>query len=123
MANSGNIIAATLADSGGAVYIAPLGTTVPTDLTADLPAPWTDLGWVGEDGFTYSAQRSVTKHKSFGGETVKTTQDSFESTFRFALLETSADVLGVVYGTDNVTEADGVITVNHTSQMLPRHMF
>lgn len=123
MADSGNIIAATLAESGGAVYVAPLGTTVPTDATTALPAAWKDLGWVSEDGFTNSAKRNTTKHKSFGGETVKVTQDDFEETFTFALLETSAQVLKVVYGEDNVEESDGTITVKHSSLMLPRQMF
>lgn len=42
----------------GAVYVAPDGTPLPTDLAAP-PAAWTDVGYVSEDGvqFTFSREQ------------------------------------------------------------------
>lgn len=40
----------------GAVYVAPEGTPLPTDLAA-LAAPWLELGYVGEDGVTFTLSR------------------------------------------------------------------
>jgi len=40
----------------GAVYVAPVGTAVPADL-ATPPAAWVDVGYVGEDGVTFTFSR------------------------------------------------------------------
>ena len=40
----------------GAVYVAPVGTAVPVDLAAPA-APWSDIGYVGEDGVTFTFSR------------------------------------------------------------------
>lgn len=125
MANSGNIIAATLAESGGAFYLLPLGTPLPTSATEELDAAAIDMGWCGPEGFKNSAKRSTTKHYAFGGENVKTTQDRYEETFSLELLETSAKVARLIYGEDAVTEgaSDGEFSVEHSPLMLERASF
>lgn len=52
--NAQNVVVA----GTGAVYVAPDGTAIPTDL-ADPPTPWADIGYVGEDGvqFTFSREQ------------------------------------------------------------------
>lgn len=123
MADSGNILAATIPADGAAVFAAPLGTPLPTSATASLNAAFVDLGWVSEDGVTNTISREVTRHKSWGGETVKTTQDNYTETIKFALLESSANVLEVVYGADNVTAVGDVISAEHSSLQLTRQSF
>jgi hypothetical protein len=123
MADSGNIWAATIPADGAAVYAAPLGTTLPTSATASLDGAFVDLGWVSEDGVTNSISREVTKHRAWGGEVVKVTQDTYTETVVLTLLESSAEVLGVVYGHDNVTENGDTITVEHSRLMLERQSF
>lgn len=123
MADSGNIWAATIPADGAAVFAAPLGTPLPTSATASLNAAFVDLGWVSEDGVTNTITRDVTRHKAWGGETVKTTQDNYTETVKFALLESSADVLKVVYGADNVVESNGAVAVQHSSLQLERQSF
>jgi hypothetical protein len=123
MADSGNIWAATIPADGAAVYAAPLGTTLPTTATAALNNAFVDLGWVSEDGVTNTISRETTKHKAWGGETVKVTQDNYTETVKLTLLESSAEVLGVVYGSDNVTESGDTITVEHSRLMLEHQSF
>ena len=124
MANSGAIIAATVAETGASIYSAPLGTTLPTDATSVLANTWVDLGWVGESGVTNSMKRNTTKHRSWGGTVVKVTQDSYEETLKFSLLESSSDALKVTFGADNVTEnGDGSFSVEHSHLQLERQSF
>ena len=123
MADSGNIWAATIPADGAAVYAAPLGTTLPTSATAVLDNAFVDLGWVSEDGVANAISRETTKHRAWGGEVVKVTQDNYTETVRFTLLESSADVLAVVYGADNVTESGDTITVEHSRLQLERQSF
>lgn len=123
MADSGNIWAATIPADGAAVFAAPLGTPLPTSASASLNAAFKDLGWVSEDGITNAIQRDVTRHKAWGGDTVKTTQDNYTESVQFALLESSADVLKTVYGADNVTVSGDTIAVDHSSLQLERQSF
>lgn len=123
MADSGAIWAATIPADGAAVFAAPLGTTLPTTATASLNNAFVDLGWVSEDGVTNTIQRDVTRHKAWGGDTVKTTQDNYTETVKFALLESSAEVLKVAYGANSVTESGDTIAVEHTALQLSRQSF
>jgi len=123
MADSGNIWAATIPADGAAVYAAPLGTTLPTSATDSLDNAFVDLGWVSEDGVTNSISRETTKHRAWGGEVVKVPQDNSPETLTLTLLESSAEVLGVVYGHDNVTENGDTITVEHSRLMMERQSF
>lgn len=125
MADSGNIWAATIPADGAAVYVAPLGTALPTSATAALNVAFVDLGWVGEDGVTNSISRDITKHRAWGGEVVKVTQDNYTETIKLTLLETSSNVLKVVYGDANVTPGGDYqsLKVEHSRLPLGRKSF
>jgi hypothetical protein len=123
MADVQNIIAATISSDGASIYSAPMGTALPAGV-ADAPgAGWIELGWVGEDGVTNGIQRDTTKHYAWGGSVVKTTQDKYTETFKFTLLETSREVLALVFGINNISGTGDNITVAHSEQMLDRQMF
>jgi len=128
MANSQNVIAATVPAGSAAVFAAPLGTTLPTDAEAALDAAFVDLGYISEDGVTNVTNKETTKHYAWGGDVVKTTLDRYTETVRFALLESSAAALKMAFGEDNVTETPaaagtpGKITVKHSSLMLSRQV-
>jgi hypothetical protein len=123
MADSGNIWAATIPADGAAVYRLPLGTDLPTSATAELDEDAEDQGWVSEDGVTNSISRETTKHRAWGGEVVKVTQDNYTETIKLTLLESSATVFKTVYGEENVTEDGDAITVEHSRLMLERCSF
>lgn len=101
----------------GAIYAAPVGTTLPTDTTTALNEAFKPLGYCSEDGLVNSTDLQSENIKAWGGDTVLSVQTSRDDTFKFTLLEIlNLDVCKFVYGNDNVTGAldTGVtITVNN----------
>lgn len=90
--------------TGGAVFMAPLGTTVPTDAKTALDNAFIDLGFVSEDGVTENVTISTTNIKEWGGGIVLVTQDEKTATLKFKLIEyLNANVQKFVNGDDNVT--------------------
>lgn len=89
---------------GGAVYRAPLGTTLPTDATTALAVAFVDLGYVSEDGVTNSNTIESDDIKAWGGDTVLALQTDKTDTFSMTLIESmNENVLKAVFGTANVT--------------------
>lgn len=105
---------------GGAVYYAPLGTSLPTSASASLDASFVDLGYVSEDGVTNNNSPETDTVKAWGGDTVLNLQTDRPDTFSMTLIEAmNADVLKTIYGSANVTETAGAITVKATSEDMP----
>lgn len=105
----------------GAVFNAPLGTTLPTATGAALDAAFKAMGYVSEDGVTNSNGLSTEQIRAWGGDVVAVPQTEFSDTFQLKLIETTnVDVLAVVHGADNVTGtlAAGV-AINVNSGELP----
>ena len=104
MAQTATNVTAAKPASGGAVYRAPLGTTLPTNSTAALASAFVALGYCSQDGLTNNNNGTSDSLKSWGGDTVLTFQSEKEDTFGFTLLEAlNADVLKTIYGEANVS--------------------
>ena len=89
---------------GGAVFVAPIGTTLPTDATTDLASAFANLGYVSEDGLKNAREFDVEKIKAWGGDEVLIVDNGKSDSFTYTLIEVlNVDVLKHVYGSENVS--------------------
>ena len=107
----------------GAVYYAPVGTTLPAKVTDDLDAAFKCVGYISEDGIKNSDKISSDHVSAWGGDAVLYTQGEHEDTFELTMIEaTNADTLKSVYGRENVSvDTDGTITVRSNSADRPEY--
>lgn len=89
---------------GGAIFRAPLGTTLPTDAVTALDNAFVEMGYVSEDGVTNSNSPESDTVRAWGGDVVLTLMEGREDTFQFTLIEAkNVEVLKAVFGEDNVS--------------------
>lgn len=121
MANTQANVSVGKPQISGAIYMAPKGTTLPTDASGSLNSAFKCLGYVSDDGLTNTNTASTEEIKAWGGDVVLRPQtekpDTFTATFIEALNE---DVLKAAYGSDNISGslASG-LTVKANSKELP----
>ena len=108
----------------GAVYRAPKGTALPTDASSALAQAYVDMGYISEDGVTNSLSKETTDIKEWGGDVVDTVLNSQTDTFSFKFIESlNVDTLKCIYGTNNVTESSGAITVTVNATDAPTGVY
>lgn len=90
----------------GTMYRAPKGTQLPTDATTPLPDAWKSVGYIGEDGLTFSEDTDTTSITEMSGNAVKTMVSSYSETVQFVMIETNEHSLKERYGDKNVTWDD-----------------
>lgn len=103
----------------GAVFVAPAGTTVPTNATTTLDVAFKGLGYVSEDGLVNSVETNTEQVNAWGGDLVLVGQSTFMETFMVNLIETNPEALKVYYGEDNVVVTGDNITITQNSAQLP----
>lgn len=111
---------------GGAISIAPLGTTLPTAADGTLNEAFKNFGYVSENGVTRSFDLSTETVKAWGGDVVMVLDNGRTETFQFSLLEaTSVDAMKLVNGDGNVTGGDlaSGISVTSNNAELVGHAF
>lgn len=120
MNNKGNITIG-LPKEGGAIYVAPAGTALPTDGSTSLSSAYVNLGYISEDGVTMTTSEETDTIKAWGKDTVMVSQTDYTETVTYNLLETiRAAALQTVRGTDNVALGeDGSVKAVTTGEPLP----
>lgn len=114
----------------GYIWVAPAGTTAPTDATSDLVSAFMGLGYISEDGLTEPASLEAGDDIiAAGGDTVATGDPTFSKTWTGTCIEAlNENLLKVAYGSDNVTvkaastTAAGSITINEKSRELTHYV-
>lgn len=104
----------------GAIQSAPLGTTLPTATDDTLDPAFTGSGYVGEDGLTLAQDRSTADVRDWSGSLVRRLLESFDGTLAWPHLEVNENSLKNAFGDDNVSVANGQITVAIGGNELPR---
>ena len=102
--------------TGGALYRAPLNTTLPTDATTTLAAAFELMGYISDDGMSNDISISTDKEKAWGGDVVNVNQTERNDDFTAKLIESlNVNVLKSAFGDTNVTGtlSSGIaVTVN-----------
>lgn len=110
--------------TAGAIWRAPIGTTLPTDASTALAAAFEDMGYVSEDGVTNSNSPDTEKIKEWGGQTVLVVVNEKSDSFKLKLLEAlNENVLETVYGAANVTVGTNVIAVVSNAAALGEYVY
>lgn len=112
MGNTATNVSTGKPNISGAVFAAPIGTTLPTDATTALDSAFVCLGYVSEDGLTNNNEMDVSAIKAWGGAIVYRSLTELDDNFALTLIESeNVNVLKAVYGDANVT------TVNDTTKV------
>lgn len=94
----------------GAVAVAPLGTTMPTDARTALPSVWDDGGYVSEDGVSVSVTRSVTPIRDWSKSAVRNLLTEYTGTISLAFLQVDEFAAKRMFGASNVTKTAAAST-------------
>lgn len=96
----------------GAIYRAPIGTTLPTDAKTALGSAFICMGYASDAGLVNASSQESEDIRAWGGDIVLTPVTGRNDTFKVTLIEAkNKDVLQVVHG-------DGNVSVNATSGMV-----
>lgn len=119
----------TSANKSGYIWVAPLGTAIPTDATTELDKAFVGLGYLSEDGLTEPASFEPGDDiVAAGGDTVAQADPTFSKTWTGTCIEAlNEDLLKVAYGSTNVTvvpvgESDGSIIVKEQAGDIEHHV-
>lgn len=117
-------------NKSGYIWVAPLGTQLPTDATSELDGAFVGLGYLSEDGLTEPASFEPGDDiVAAGGDTVAQADPTFSKTWTGTCIEAlNEDLLKVAYGSANVTvkpasgSSDGSITIKEQAGSLEHHV-
>ena len=88
----------------GAVFVAEVGVTPPTDATTVLPSSsWEDGGYVDENGLVLTVNRSTTPIRDWSKANVRNLLSEFSGSIAIGFLQVDGFSAVRVFGEDNVT--------------------
>lgn len=111
--NSTDNVSSTKGVRGGYIFVAPMGTALPTDYSTALPTAYKCLGFISEDGYVETVDSDSEDLVDMNGDLMDSPQTSRVESAQLTLAEIKAMTLKLMYGDENVTDKAGVITVKH----------
>ena len=118
-----SLVTASKAAVSGGIWMAPEGTTLPTDATTALDNAFKSLGYVSDAGVTRNISRENTVVNAWGGQTVAVLNGKKTETFKYKCIEAdNVDVLGMTFGEATGTLANGIAVKSTGAQGTP-HAF
>lgn len=102
------------AKATGAIWVAPEGTTLPTDATTTLSSTWKLLGFTSDAGVTISENSSTESITAWEDRTeVLTLHTEYSESISFMPIQCNDDVAKLTWGDDHVTVTAGAIYAKH----------
>lgn len=106
-ANNTANVSVTKGVVGGYMFVAPVGSTLPTDYSTTLDAAFVNVGYVSDAGVTHSKSTSNTDFVDLNGDTVESAAGAVTRTVKVKLLEINEDAMKEAKGQGNVTNSGG----------------
>lgn len=100
---------------GGYIFSAPEGTALPTDIKTQLDPAFKCLGFISEDGYVETVDEDADDINDMNGDVMDSTNSNRVESAQLTLAEIKAETLKRQYGSDNVTDEGGIITVKHNA--------
>ena len=103
----------------GAIYVAPKGTTLPTDASTSLGGTWSLLGFTSDAGVRISESSSNNAIRAWEGRAeVYNLRTEYTESVSFMPIQCNGDVAKLMWGENQVTTATGTIAAKHTGKTL-----
>lgn len=104
MSNTATNVAVGKPQISGAVFRAPLGSTLPTDAVTALDAAFKNVGYIATDGVVNNDTITTQNYRAWGGDVVITFQTEKTDDFSFSMIEAlNTETLKAYHGDANVT--------------------
>lgn len=117
------VIAAKPAKAAAGVLFGETGATLPTDTEAPLTA-LSACGYVSEDGLQESSEHGTEDVLAWGGDVVRTLSTDHSLKYTMTFIEAgNLNLLKLAYGAENVTSANGKVTIKKTNHLPGRKSF
>lgn len=103
----------------GAIWVAPKGTTLPTDATTSLGGTFTLLGFTSDAGVTISESTSDNTIRAWEGRTdVYNLRTEYTESVSFMPIQCNGDVAKLMWGDGKVTVTSTTIAAQHHGEPL-----
>lgn len=99
----------------GAVAVADVGVTAPTDARTALPSTWDNSGYVSEDGISVTVTRSTTPIRDWSKSIVRNLLTEYAGAISCSFLQVDEFAAKRMFGESNVTVTNATLT--HGNQM------
>lgn len=103
----------------GAIWVAPKGTSLPTDATTALGSAFELLGFTSDAGVTISESSSSQAIRAWEGRMeVYNVRTEYTESIAFTPIQCNETVAKLMWGDDAVTAATGSLTIEHHGKTL-----